>query len=195
MRDDDPTILHRRTITIEAREVDDSYRVDCRIRDERPWGEHEIRRVVHDMELAVTVRSSDLTITRAAATMHAFPHQECPAITPAFVELEGMQIGRGFTREVQRRLGGPRGCAHLQHLSRVLAPAVVQTVASAHAKRGWVIEPEGPPTTFLRDTCHLWTERGVAEQKLALGWRPSMDDEEYPVPPVDEIRRRFDRPD
>ena len=44
---------------------------------------------VHDMELRVTVRVADMTITEADAVMHTFPHAECPGIVEAFAGLAG----------------------------------------------------------------------------------------------------------
>ena len=41
--------------------------------------------------------------------MHTFPHTECPVIEPAFAELEGLSVARGYTREVQTRFGGTSG--------------------------------------------------------------------------------------
>ena len=88
---------------------------------------------VHDMELRVRVRIADLTITGATAEMHAFPHTECPTIEAAFAGLEGLSVARGYTREVQARFGGPRGCTHLEHLARSLGPVVIQAVTSRRA--------------------------------------------------------------
>ena len=89
---------------------------------------------VHDMELRVTVRIDDLTIIESVAEMHTFPHAECPAIVLAFAGLVGLSVARGYTREVQRRFGGPRGCTHLEQLARSLGPLVVQAVTSRRAR-------------------------------------------------------------
>ena len=65
--------------------------------------------------------------------MHAFPHTECPTIEAAFAGLVGLNVARGYTREVQTRFGGPRGCTHLEHLARSLGPVVIQAVTSRRA--------------------------------------------------------------
>ena len=89
---------------------------------------------VHEMELRVRVRIADLTITEAAARMDTFPHTECPGIVGAFAGLEGLSVTRGYTREVQARFAGPKGCTHLEQLARSLGPVVVQAVTSRRAR-------------------------------------------------------------
>ena len=185
-------LLHRRTIEFDAYDDGARMRVTARLRDERPWAaqtggiEH-----VHDMELGITVRKDDLTIESASCEMHRFPHAECPAITGAFGALVGLSVRRGYTKAVQERFGGTRGCTHLEQLARAIGPVVVQAATSARARaRDWAhldAAPSQRPATFPRDTCHVWAEGGPAQQKLAAGWRPGMGG--YPAPPVDVIVR------
>jgi hypothetical protein len=186
--------VHRRTIEFEAYDEGDSLSVTGRLRDERPWAAETDRVVhVHDMDLAVTVRKDDLTITAAAATMARFPHSECPSITGAFEELVGLNVSRGYTRAVQERFGGTRGCTHLEQLARTVGPVVIQAMTSARARsRDWQnldAAASARPTLFPRNTCHIWAEGGVAEQKLEAGWRPG-ERAGYPAPPVEVILRR-----
>ncbi len=180
--------LHRRTLTYEAVDHGDDLLVVGRLRDDRPWAEGtDLPAALHDMELRVLVRRADLTVTAATAVMHAFPHAECPAIEDAFAGLVGLSVARGYTRAVQERLGGPRGCTHLEHLARSLGPVVIQAVTSARAAavlRGEAADllaaggDGGSP--WARDSCHVWAEDGVAEAKLAAGWRPGTGP--YPAP-------------
>ena len=185
--------LHRRSIVYEAFEEGDDLRVRGRLEDVRPWadGERSVS-LVHDMSLSVTVRVEDMTITRATAEMRVFPHAECPAILEAFEGLVGLGVARGYTRAVQERFGGPQGCSHLEHLARSLGPVVVQAVTSRRARAlGRGETPDllsGAATPWARDTCHVWAEGGVAEQKLAAGWRPGIGP--YPAQPVEVIRDR-----
>ncbi len=172
-----PVPVHRRTIAFEVFEDGAHLDVVGRLRDERPWaaGTASVEHV-HDLELRVRVRTGDLAIVDAAATMGTFPHAECPAIAPAFAGLVGLCVGRGYTRAVQERFGGPRGCTHLEHLARALGPVVLQAATSgraARAERGEAVDllvGDGRPP--IADTCHVWASGGVAEQKLAAGWRP-----------------------
>jgi Protein of unknown function (DUF2889) len=190
--EDAAVALHRRSIVYEAFDEGEDLRVRARLEDVRPWadGERSVS-LVHDMSLSVTVRVADMTITGATAEMYTFPHAECPAILEAFEGLVGLSVARGYTREVQRRFGGPNGCSHLEHLARSLGPVVVQAVTSRRARAlGRGETPDllsGAATPWARDTCHVWAEGGVAEQKLAAGWRPGVGP--YPALPVEVIRR------
>lgn len=187
----EPVPLHRRSVEYEAFDGGDTLLVVGTLRDTRPWAE-DGRSIltVHDMELRVTVRIADLTITEASAEMRTFPHVECPGITEAFADLAGLSVTRGYTREVQRRFGGPRGCTHLEQLARSLGPVVVQAVTSRRARAVAAGEAadllSGNGSPWARDSCHVWAEDGPADQKLAAGWRPGIGP--YPAPAVATFR-------
>ncbi|MGH9081110.1 MAG: DUF2889 domain-containing protein [Acidimicrobiales bacterium] len=187
-----PTPLHRRVMEFEAYESDPGLLVIGRLRDERPWAEGTSGpSTVHDMELRVTVRTDDMVVVEAVARMHSFPHAECPMIVEAFAGLAGLSVSRGFTRRVQERLGGPRGCSHLEQLARALGPVVIQAVTSRRAlamSRGELRDlSSGTGSPWATNSCHVWAEGGVAEQKLAAGWRPGTGP--YPSRPLEAIRR------
>ena len=183
---DDP-VLHRRSIDYQAFDRGDQLGVVGRLRDTRPWadGDDSVS-IVHDMELRVTVRMADMTITEASAVMHTFPHTECPGIVSAFAGLVGISISRGYTRQVQARFGGPRGCTHLEQLARSLGPLVIQAMTSRRARAVSLGEApdllSGPDSPWARNSCHVWAEGGIADQKLAAGWRPGTG--AYPAPPL-----------
>ena len=184
--------LHRRSLVYEAFDEDDHLGVVGRLRDSRPWADQgQAISVVHDMELRVKVRLDGMTITEASATMHSFPHAECPGIVQAFAGLVGLSVARGYTREVQARFGGTKGCTHLEQLARSLGPVVIQAVTSKRAQavsRGEANDPiTGQGNPWARDTCHVWAEGGIAEQKLDAGWRPGIGP--YPALPLEVIRR------
>jgi len=190
---DGPIPVHRRIIEFEAFDEGDALTVTGRLRDERPWAADSDRvEHLHDMDLSLTVRKADLTVTQARAAMARFPHAECPSITTAFEQLVGLSISRGYTRAVQDRFGGARGCTHLEQLARTIGPVVIQAMTSTRARnRDWQhldVAPSARPTLFPRNTCHVWVEGGVAEQKLAAGWRPG-ERARYPAPPVDVVLR------
>jgi hypothetical protein len=189
--------VHRRSIEYEAFDAGDSLVVVGTLRDSRPWAEDPAVERVHDMELRVTVRLADFTITDADAVMHTFPHAECPAIVAAFQGLVGLSVARGYTRAVQQRFGGVLGCTHLEHLARSLGPMVVQSATShmARARPAPRTQPgqtdTGSTPLAVRNTCHIWAEDGIAEQKLTLGWQPGRD--EYPAPTLVYFRERAAR--
>ena len=180
--------LHRRAIDYQAFALGDDIVVVGRLTDSRPWAEDgSAVHTVHDLELRVQVRTSDLTIVGATAEMHTYPHTECPAIEEAFADLVGLGVTRGYTREVQSRFGGPKGCTHLEHLARSLGPVVIQAVTSGRALAVSRGESEdllagggGTGSPWARDSCHIWAEGSIADQKLSAGWRPGVGP--YPAP-------------
>ena len=93
----------------------------------------------------MTVRIADLTITEAVRRDAHLPPRRVPGITEAFAGLAGLSVTRGYTREVQRRFGGPRGCTHLEQLARSLGPVVVQAVTSRRARAVVDGEAARPP--------------------------------------------------
>jgi hypothetical protein len=187
----DPVPLHRRSIQYEAFDAGESMVVVGTLCDTRPWAEDgRSILIVHDMDLRVEVTVDDLTITEASAEMRTFPHAECPGITAAFAGLAGLSVTRGYTREVQKRFGGPRGCTHLEQLARSLGPVVVQAITSRRARALSLGESEhllsGAGSPWARDSCHVWAEGGIADQKLAAGWRPGIGP--YPAPALVTFR-------
>jgi len=192
--DPDLVPMHRRTIEFDVYDAGESVRVVGRLRDLRPWAADAARTTVHDMELDLEVRRSDLVILSAKATMHTFPHAECPQIEDAFAQMVGLSIARGYTKAVSGRFVGVLGCSHLEHLARALGPAVIQAVASGYSKQfadGVLPPPAARPRSapWLKDTCHIWAEGGIGEQKIALGGFPP-DGQSYPVPSLEELLRR-----
>jgi len=187
-----PTAVHRRSIIMDSYSLDDEHvTVVGRLTDVEPWADsgHE---VIHDMTLTVTVRLADLVITAAVAGMGSFPHAECPFIAPAFAQLEGLSVRRGFTKELRQRLGGVSGCAHLGELARAMGPAIVRTSAAsrhrqviANRANGGPAEggpAEGGPAPLPLGTCHVWAADGPGVQKMEAGWVPGTVP--FPVPPV-----------
>jgi len=177
-----PTAVHRRSIIIDSYPLDDEHvTVVGRLTDVEPWGDpgHE---VIHDMTLTVTVRLADLVITAAAAGMGSFPHAECPFIAPAFAQLEGLSVRRGFTKELRQRLGGVSGCAHLGELARAMGPAIVRTSAASRHKQATADPPGAGPAPLPLGSCHVWAADGPGVRKIEAGWVPGTVP--FPVPPV-----------
>jgi hypothetical protein len=166
------------------------------LHDERPWASGEYSpRHLHFMDLGMVVRRADMTIVDAVADMKTFPHAECTEIEPSFRDLIGLSVARGYSGAVQERFGRQRGCSHLEFLARALGPVVIQALSASAARRlengeeGGVLAESG--LQWLTNTCHLWAEGGIGEQKVAAGWRPAKAT--YPAPALVEIRRRAER--
>jgi hypothetical protein len=70
----------------------------------------------HSLHLELIVRIEDQTIESAKATMSKTPLTRCLKGVEGIPGLAGMVIDRGVLREIHRRVGGRRGCAHLVEL-------------------------------------------------------------------------------
>ncbi len=163
---------YRRSIDlVSVWEPGERLRVTGRLHDTLPTGPDGVEDV-HQMSLSLVVELPDLVVVEATADMDKFPHAECPLITNAVTGLVGMPVGKGFTRELNRRFGGPAGCSHLKEIARNIAPVVVQSMLSTGAPRRG--EPDGVPAVhgLPIGSCHIWQENGVAVRKLQAGWVP-----------------------
>jgi hypothetical protein len=70
----------------------------------------------HSIHFEMVVRISTATIEAAKGAMSKTPLTLCLRGTEGISELVGLTIGRGVVRQIQERLGGPRGCAHMVEL-------------------------------------------------------------------------------
>ena len=70
----------------------------------------------HSLHLELVVRVEDQTIESAKATMSKTPLTRCARGIEGIPGLAGTVIDRGVLREIHRKVGGPRGCAHLVEL-------------------------------------------------------------------------------
>lgn len=157
---------------VEAELVDTKSR-DCRLASGvRPAGEP-----IHRMRLVVTIDTRfDVVDAQASSLEHPYPGY-CPTIEPAYRELIGLNLLKGFKRAVRERLGGTAGCTHLTELTDVLPTAAVQAFA------GEVIPPRdgaddartGPADKpFQLDRCHALATDGPAVARYYPRWyRPT----------------------
>ena len=70
----------------------------------------------HSFHLELLVRLSDRTIESARANMSKTPLTKCLKGLEGIPGLAGLSLDRGVIKEVNQRLGGPKGCAHLVEL-------------------------------------------------------------------------------
>jgi hypothetical protein len=118
------------------------------------------------VELAITV--PDLVIVEATARMGTHPQPACPDVMPAYEQIVGLSIARGFNAKVRELFGGPLGCTHTTALLLAMAPVALQTAWSMnmHTRQ----EADGAPglddaarAAVIRsslNTCHIWAEGG-----------------------------------
>jgi Protein of unknown function (DUF2889) len=149
--------LHVRTTVFEGWQRDDGLvDIEARMTDVkdhdamlgsglRPQGEP-----IHDMKVRVTI-DRQFMVVDVAASSDAVPYPGgCESIAPAYRQLIGLNLSKGFRRAVAERLGSVRGCSHMTELFAGLPTAAIQTFASLKKE----IDVNSDKKPFQLDSCH-----------------------------------------
>ena len=85
---------------------------------------------VHQMKVRVTLDAA-FNIIEAEASSDRVPYPGgCDSIAPAYRQLVGLNLVRGFRRTVNEMFADVRGCSHVTELLLSLPTAAIQTLAS-----------------------------------------------------------------
>ena len=163
-------IIHIRTITLQGYRRDDGmWDVEGRLTDTKAYDLEGLYRKqipagepIHEMRVKVTV-DDGLLIHGVEASTDFAPFPMCGDIAPRFSGLTGLNLGRGFMKEVRNRFSGRDGCTHLVELLGGIATTAFQTIYPIlRSEQG---EPEGKPA--LIDSCHAFVADG---EVVAKAW-------------------------
>ena len=104
---------------------------------------------IHDMWVRITI-DRQFNILAASASSDAVPYPGgCETIAPAYGKLVGLNLLRGFRKNVHELLGSVRGCTHMTEMLGGLPTAAIQSFA------GDVPEESGDGRKpFQLDQCH-----------------------------------------
>ncbi|HMV18583.1 MAG TPA: DUF2889 domain-containing protein [Rhodocyclaceae bacterium] len=104
---------------------------------------------IHDLFLRVTI-DTQFNIVGACAVSARVPYPGgCETITPAYRQLVGLNLVKGFRKTVGEMFADVRGCSHLSELLLSLPTAAIQTLATF---RRDTEDTDGKP--FQLDRCH-----------------------------------------
>ena len=104
---------------------------------------------IHDLLLRVTI-DTQFNIVDACAVSARVPYPGgCETITPAYRQLVGLNLVKGFRKTVGEMFADVRGCSHLSELLLSLPTAAIQTLATF---RRDTEDTDGKP--FQLDRCH-----------------------------------------
>jgi len=104
---------------------------------------------VHSMRLRLTI-DGRLNIVDAAASSEAVPYPGgCETIAPAYRQLVGLNLARGFRQKANELLGGVRGCTHLTEMLAGMPTAAIQSFAGEMKE-----EQDDGSKPFQLDQCH-----------------------------------------
>jgi hypothetical protein len=104
---------------------------------------------IHDMWVRITI-DRRFNIVAALASSDAVPYPNgCEKIAPDYGRLVGLNLLKGFRKNVHELLGGVRGCTHITEMLGGLPTAAIQTFAGEMPE-----ESENGPKPFQLDQCH-----------------------------------------
>lgn len=160
--------LHTRNISVEGyRRADGLYEIEGHLTDVKTFDvacngvDKRAGSPMHEMRLRITV-DADMRIVDAEAQSLATPTQFCTEIASAYRALTGMRLTRGFTRDVQERLGGVKGCTHHTELVRAMAMTAYQVLVPIAAPGN------GKPTQL--DNCYGVASDGAYVAQFFPTW-------------------------
>jgi hypothetical protein len=170
-------LKHTRALRIEVYARDDGlWDVEARLTDVKTRDmtlAGETRRAgdpVHDMTLVIAV-DTRFNIVAAQARTDAMPYPGlCDQYGDAYAKLVGLNLLKGFHREVKARLGGIQGCTHITELAQVLPTAVVQAFAGEVLDTREDGEAAGEHKPFQIDRCHALRSDGEAVARFYPRW-------------------------
>lgn len=171
-------LRHTRSIEAQAFEREDGlWDIDTRITDTKTRiadlasGARAAGSPIHDLWLRITIDTS-LNIVDAEAASDAVPYPGyCNTIGPAYKKLIGLNLMRGFRRELRERLSGIQACTHLTELAGVLPTAAIQAFAGdVLPTRDGASADESSTPPFQLDRCHALRRDGPAVEKYYPRW-------------------------
>jgi hypothetical protein len=127
---------------------------------------------LHDLSLRLTI-DLDFNVVAAEAASDAVPYPGyCDTIGPAYGQLAGLNLLRGFRAGVKERLHGILGCTHLTELAGILPTAALQALANDVLKTRDGDTDDARLTTkpFQLDRCHALRTDGPAVERYYPRW-------------------------
>lgn len=71
----------------------------------------------HLIRLNIHIEPLSRTIVHAKSEFANHPHMGCPMVAVKALQLIGLTITRGITKQILQRIGGTEGCVHLRELA------------------------------------------------------------------------------
>ncbi len=171
-------LRHTRAITVQAFARDDGlWVIEANITDIKTLdvtlasGLRPAGLPLHDLSLRLTIDTA-LTVVAAEAVSDAVPYPGyCDTIAPAYQQLVGLNLMKGFRHALKERLHGVLGCTHLTELAQILPTATIQAFANDVLKTRDGDGPDSMPNKpFQIDKCHALRSDGPGVVKYYPRW-------------------------
>ena len=183
--------LHHRAIDLRGyARADGLFDVEAHLVDTKsyPFENQDRGRVepgvpLHGMWARMTV-DIDMVIVRFEAVTEYAPYAICPQAAPNFAALAGLQIGRGFIKKANERIGGTHGCTHLRELLQPMATVALQSLVHVRqaraAERRATGEPQPRPAVL--ETCLAYATDSPVVQRTWPQYYTGSEREPAPEP-------------
>ncbi|KAF3998566.1 DUF2889 domain-containing protein [Glaciimonas immobilis] len=178
-------LQHTRTIQIDAFIREDGlWELDAHITDIKSSELKLIRGVLpageplHNLWLRLTL-DHEYNIVEVAADSEAVPYPgHCNTIAPAYNQLVGLCLLKGFRYALRERIGGAMGCTHLTELAQILPTAALQAFSGESPESGdQSTSDAGQKKPFQVGSCHALRRDGAIVAKYYPRWaiHPTME--------------------
>ncbi len=176
---DGRTKLHTRTVVLEAfARGDGNIDLEAALTDVKPQdlqlqsGVRAAGEPVHQMRLRLTVDTKTFCVVAAEAVSDRVPYPGyCEPVTADYQAMIGLNLMKGFRRELRERLAGIKGCTHLTELAQQLPTLAIQAMAgSAMARRAQEAGERGLRKPLQLDSCHALRTDGEAVRRYYPKW-------------------------
>jgi hypothetical protein len=130
---------------------------------------------LHDLHLRLTIDRA-LFIVDAEAASDAVPYPGyCDTIGPAYKALIGLNLLKGFRRDLKQCLAGTLGCTHLTELAQVLPTAAIQAFAGDVIPTRDGAQHDLGERPFQIDKCYALRADGPAVVRYYPRWALKAD--------------------
>jgi hypothetical protein len=120
---------------------------------------------VHGLYLRMTLDANcQILAVEAVSDWVPYPGA-CDTIGPAYQQLVGLNLLKGFRRAASELFAETQGCTHLTELLLALPTAAIQALATFRRDTD---DSEGKP--FQLDRCHALDTRGIAVRAYYPRW-------------------------
>ena len=122
---------------------------------------------VHRMRICMKIDTDTLTITELDTEMPCTPHSQCHETQQSLKAIVGSRLVPGFSAQVHKHVGGPKGCIHLTTLLLAMAPAALQGYWTQTDR-----DPKGRRVSkehldrYLVNSCYVWRKDGDLIKKV-----------------------------
>ncbi len=168
--------IHQRTITIKTFETDNNTLViEGTLIDDRfcktfiyLLSTFVDPKIVHHIILRIEVSVPDLIIKSVNTDMQEVPHELCRDIHDIGDKLIGISLLKGFSSNINKVIGGKKGCLHLYNLLLSMRSAAFQGffTYSSRVQEDGSIRQLYFDESLIVNSCHVWSESGPFAPQL-----------------------------